>query len=133
LTAILGGTHDIADRVKPVIRALDIVETTAEKMKILATLDATNPTNYSVTIPYADVHVLVNGTMLGHATVKDLAVVPGVNGNLSATAEWQPVGKQGIKVGRELLSQYISGMFCRVTMVDADCHRMERQSKRANT
>lgn len=72
----------------------------------------TNPTSYSATVPYTDVHIVVNDTVLGHGTVKDLAMVPGNNTNVQLTAVWSPGaidGSKGAAVGRELLSQFISG------------------------
>jgi len=51
--------------------------------------------------------------LLGHATAKDITVVPGVNTNILVTAIWDPRtmgGEEGHRVGVEFLSQYISGM-----------------------
>jgi hypothetical protein len=93
----------------PVIKNLEIISTTPDSLLIRTTVDVTNPSNYSATVPFADVHILVNNTLLGHATVRDLVVVPGLNKNLTAEAEWSP-GKDGRSFGSELLSQYISGL-----------------------
>jgi hypothetical protein len=72
-----------------------------------------------------DLHIVKNGTLLGHATIRDLNIVPGVNDAVVVGAVYDPLGvtetddtdsgrnkterKAARKVGRELLSQYISG------------------------
>lgn len=75
-------------------------------------MNFSNPTNYSASIPYADVKIAVNDTFIGHATIKDVSVVQGENSNVPVMAFWEPLkqgGKEGKAVGAELLSQYISG------------------------
>jgi hypothetical protein len=82
-------------------------------------VNLTNPTNYSATVPYVDINILNNNTLLGHATVKDLYIGPGNNTNIPVTAFWDPAtlsGKQGAAVGREFLSQYISGWNTTLTL-----------------
>jgi hypothetical protein len=103
-----GGLKDF----RPEVNSLKIGKTTASSLEIEASVNVTNPTNYSVNVPYADVHVLGNGTVLGHVTIENVLFVPGRNKNISAKALWDPSkmgGKQGAVIGRELLSQYISG------------------------
>ncbi len=83
-------------------------------MTIQATVNFSNPTDYSAYIPFVRVNILNNDTVLGHMTVKDLNFVPGLNKDVVAEAFWNPLGlggKGGQKIGRELLSQYISGEF----------------------
>lgn len=73
----------------------------------------TNPTEYSATVPFIDINISVNDTVLGHATARDVSVVPGPNHDLAVIAVWDPSragGKKGAHIGSELLSQYISGM-----------------------
>lgn len=73
----------------------------------------TNPTEYSATVPFIDINISVNDTILGHATARDVSVVPGPNHDLAVIAVWDPShksGKKGAHIGSELLSQYISGM-----------------------
>jgi hypothetical protein len=56
--------------------------------------------------------ILTNGTKLGHATAKNVTVVPGKNKGIVVQAVWQPGvagGAEGLVVGREMLSQWISG------------------------
>jgi len=79
----------------------------------------TNPTEYAATVPFIDIHIMENGTLLGHATARDLHIVPGENNNLFVTAVYDPLtsgGEEAATVGRELLSQYISGWNTTITL-----------------
>ena len=79
----------------------------------------TNPTKYSASVPYADIHIMKNGSLLGHATARDLYITPGDNHNLLVKAVYDPLdlgGKEAKEVGRELLSQYISGRNTTITL-----------------
>ena len=81
-------------------------------LDIEAVISFTNPTNYSAVVPFFDINILTNGTLLGNATAKNIRVVPGRNENLAVSARWDPQklsGKEGLDVGTELLSQYVSG------------------------
>ena len=53
--------------------------------------------------------MLNNGSVLGHATAEDISVIPGPNHDISVQALWEPDGEKGEAIGRELLSQYVSG------------------------
>lgn len=91
---------------------LSIVDTSPTSITLHANVNLTNPTNYSATVPYFNINILVNGTKLGQATAKDIEVHPGNNTNLLITAIWDPYtnsGAKGKEVGSELLSQYVSG------------------------
>jgi len=82
-------------------------------------VNLTNPTNYSASIPYFSINILVNDTVLGQALVKDMHVIPGNNTNLVAQALWDPYGNSGKKgkhIGAEMLSQYISGFNTSITL-----------------
>jgi len=81
-------------------------------LTLQAKVNLTNPTQYSATIPYVDINILTNNTILGHATVRNVEIVPGNNTNVTVQAIWDPSshGPNGAAIGRELLSQYISGM-----------------------
>ena len=60
-----------------------------------------------------------NGSLLGHATARDLYVKPGENHNLLVKAVYSPFdlgGKNAKEVGRQLLSQYISGWNTTLTL-----------------
>jgi len=91
---------------------LRIVNSTETTLTLQAKVNFTNPTQYSATIPYVDINILTNNTVLGHATVRNVKIVPGNNTNITVQAVWEPSaqGPEGATIGRELLSQYISGM-----------------------
>lgn len=114
------GTGDAVQRqLQPKVFNLSIIDTTESSLTISALVNLTNPTNYSATVPYVDINILNNNTLLGHATVKNLNVGPGNNANIPVTAVWDPVtlsGKAGAAVGREFLSQYISGWNTSLTL-----------------
>ncbi len=117
LKAIGGGR---LERFSPKIGALQILETTKTTLLLQARLNLTNPTDYSASVPFVDINLLSNGTIVGNATARNITVVPGENTNLVVEALWDPLtssGNAGLAQGRELLSQYISGMF-KPTMSD---------------
>lgn len=96
----------------PKLGNLKILDTDTTSLTLQAQVNFTNPTKYSATVPYFNINILVNGTILGQATATDVAVVPGNNTNVLIKAVYDPFtysGKKGRAVGRELLSQYISG------------------------
>ena len=64
-------------------------------------------------MPYVNIKLLSNGTNLGYATARNIAVGPGVNYNILVESLWDPIGEVGAAQGREFLSQYISGEFAR--------------------
>lgn len=91
------------------------MDTSETGLTIQALVNFTNPTNYSATVPFVDIRIEVNGTVLGHVKVEDAIIRPGNNTNVLVKAFWEPSaidGDNGTLVGEELLSQYISGMFC---------------------
>jgi hypothetical protein len=103
---------------KPQIGDLEVVETTKSSLRLHATVNLTNPTVYSVHVPYVNIHILHNDTLVGHATAENINVVPGNNTNLVVEALWSPFdlgGQNGSEVGRNLLSQYISGYNTTIT------------------
>jgi hypothetical protein len=110
-----GGLSDF----KPQIGDLKIVETTKSSLRLQAQVNLTNPTVYSAHVPYLNIHILHNDTLVGHATAENIDVVPGNNTNLLVEAFWSPFdlgGRNGSEVGRNLLSQYISGYNTTLTL-----------------
>lgn len=96
----------------PKVGNLQVVDTGVSSLTLQAEVNFTNPTDYSATVPYVDVHILINGTVLGHATIKDVTVVPGLNEGAIGQVTWEPLtagGREGRAIGREFLSQFISG------------------------
>jgi len=104
------------DSLNPKIKSLSIFNATVDGMFVEAVVDINNPTNYPAVIPYADVNILSNGSYIGHTTVKDLQINQGPNFNVTARAQWAPKDAAGKAIGRELLSQWISGYNTSVTI-----------------
>lgn len=99
-------------KLAPRIGNIQIGDSDENSVKIVASVNFTNPTPYSATIPFADLHVLANHTVLGSITARNMSVRPGNNTNILVGATWAPAmtgGQKGKAVGRELLSQYLSG------------------------
>lgn len=97
----------------PKVYDLKISDTTSQSITLDLLMNLTNPTNYSATVPFVDVNILVNDTIMGHATAKDIEIGPGNNTAIPIRAVWEPAmqgGVNGTAVGQELLSQYISGI-----------------------
>lgn len=96
----------------PQVGSLRVMDTTRSTLSLEAKINITNPTEYSAIVPYVNIKLLSNGTEIGHATARNIAVVPGPNHNILVEAFWDPLtpsGQKGIAQGKELLSQYISG------------------------
>lgn len=96
---------------------LSITDTSPTSITLQAYVNFTNPTNYSATVPYFNINILANNTILGQATARDVIVYPGNNTNVVVTAVWDPFtqsGEKGKNIGKELLSQYVSGVLINV-------------------
>ncbi|MCJ1475236.1 hypothetical protein MMC13_003898 [Lambiella insularis] len=103
----------------PQVGDLRILDTTRSTFLIEARVNMTNPTNYSATVPYVNINMLNNDTVLGFAVARNVRVVPGQNNNIPITATWDPAGhggQLGLDIGKELLSQYISGYNTTLTL-----------------
>ncbi|KAF7913110.1 uncharacterized protein EAE98_011661 [Botrytis deweyae] len=91
---------------------LKIFNTGRTSINLQAKINFTNPTEYTARIPYVNIHILNNGSIIGDATVRDIRVSRGNNTNVLVEATWDPMtfgGEKGRKIGRELISQYVSG------------------------
>jgi hypothetical protein len=117
ITAIPKG---VLSNLKPHVGDLKIYDTGKTSISFQAKVNFTNPTEYTAQVPYANVHILNNGSILGHATVKDTNIMRGNNSNVLVEALWDPYtlgGKKAKVIGRNLLSQYISGWNTTITFV----------------
>lgn len=87
-------------------------------MTIEARVNFTNPTDYTATIPYSNLRVAVNGSVLGDSTVKNLEVRAGRNTNILVSATWAPAqsGDKARQIGRDFFSQYLSGFNTTITV-----------------
>jgi hypothetical protein len=115
---------------------LSIVDTSRTAITLQAHVNFTNPTNYSATVPYFSINILVNDTILGQGTAKDVNVHPGNNTNILVTVVWDPFtnsGDDGKAVGREMLSQYVSGKHAFFTISNMQFTDNTRLQYNANT
>lgn len=89
-----------------------MTNTTKSAVSLKASVNFTNPSLYSADVPYVDILLLSNGSVLGHLTARELSIVPGENADVTVEAVWDPLrfsGDAGVPVGRRLISDYISG------------------------
>jgi hypothetical protein len=104
---------------QPKINSVKVWHTSQTTVILHASINFTNPTEYSATIPLVDVLLLYNRTALAHLTARDLVVVPGLNSDIRVEASWSPFdssGGLGVDAGRKLISQYLSGFNTTVTI-----------------
>ncbi|KAI1381520.1 hypothetical protein F4677DRAFT_128367 [Hypoxylon crocopeplum] len=104
--------------IDPKVGSLKVLDTTSDSITLQALVNVTNPTPYTAHIPYVNVHVLNNGSVLGSATIENLDIVKGPNSNVLVTAKWNPPmgGDHGRRIGRDLISQYLSGWNTSITV-----------------
>ncbi|KAI8630722.1 hypothetical protein F5Y19DRAFT_473839 [Xylariaceae sp. FL1651] len=97
--------------VEPKIGSLRVLDTSLDSITLQALVNITNPTPYSAHVPFVNVHVVNNGSILGDATVENVDIGTGLNSNIIVTAKWNPTigGSPGQQIGRNLISQYLSG------------------------
>lgn len=102
----------------PQVGDIQILDSTPTSITLRALVNITNPTEYSAKIPEINIHILCNDTIIGTAKAEDLEVVRGNNTNLVVGATWSPSmgGKRGEKLGRDLLSQFVSGVNTSLTI-----------------
>jgi len=97
---------------KPQIGELRVLSSGKTSLNLEARVNFTNPTEYTATVPYINIHILNNGSIIGDATAQNINVIRGNNTNILVQATWDPTqfgGDKAANIGRELLSQYISG------------------------
>ncbi|KAI2632403.1 hypothetical protein GGR54DRAFT_34100 [Hypoxylon sp. NC1633] len=104
--------------IDPKVGSLKVLDTTIDSITLQALVNLTNPTPYTAHIPYVNIYIVSNGTILGSATVENLDVVKGPNTNVLVTAKWNPLmgGPHGRNIGRDLISQYLSGWNTSITV-----------------
>lgn len=96
----------------PKVGSLQILDTSKTSLTLEAKVNFTNPTEYTAHVPYMSINILNNDTVLAQVIARDVDVLTGENLNVVVQAVWDPQtssGKKGRAIGRELVSQYISG------------------------
>ncbi|EKD13845.1 uncharacterized protein L3040_005536 [Drepanopeziza brunnea f. sp. 'multigermtubi'] len=99
-------------KLMPQVGDLRVLSTSKTSLNLQAKVNFTNPSEYSAQIPYINIHILCNGSIIGDATARNIVVRPGNNTDLVVQATWDPSrfgGKIAASIARELMSQYISG------------------------
>ncbi|UKZ80494.1 hypothetical protein TrVFT333_008255 [Trichoderma virens FT-333] len=98
--------------IEPRVSNLVILNTTKHAVHMQASVNITNPTPYTASIPFANVHVYHEGLLIGEVVANHLDVQLGNNSNLAVFATWDPVslgGEKSHKAAAQLLSDYLSG------------------------
>lgn len=95
-----------------------MLDTTIDSLTLQALVNVSNPSEYTAHVPFANIHLLTNGSVLGEATVENVDVVKGPNPDILVTATWRPSmgGLEGRQIGRDLISQYLSGFNTSITV-----------------
>lgn len=96
----------------PKVYDLQILTTNKEYLQFSTKVNFTNPSEYVAWIPYANALITNNGSVLGDMTIRNTLIGLGDNEGVEVTATWSPRksgGAAGAAIGRELLSQYVSG------------------------
>ncbi|KAF9877779.1 hypothetical protein CkaCkLH20_04914 [Colletotrichum karsti] len=107
---------------RPQVGDVKIIDTSETSLTLEALVNITNPTPYSAFVPYVNIHIVKDGTIIGSATAENLNVVRGNNTNMVVTAKWDPTthGEAGRRIASDLLSEYLSG---RNVTFDVKTHR----------
>ncbi|RPB06961.1 hypothetical protein P167DRAFT_530461 [Morchella conica CCBAS932] len=102
----------------PKARKVVIEDTAPHSVTLRVDLSINNPTPWGAIVPYMNVNITQNDTVLGNASVHDVHILPG-NNLLTVWAIWDPRthgGSQAGKIGAHLLGEYISGQNTTITI-----------------
>ncbi|KAI1426352.1 hypothetical protein F5Y12DRAFT_784061 [Xylaria sp. FL1777] len=104
--------------INPKIGSLRVVDSSSTSLTIQALVNLTNPTMYTAYIPFVNVHLVSNGTVLGDGTLQNVGIHSGINTDLLVTATWNPAKEDPHSrgIGRDLISQYLSGFNTSITV-----------------
>ncbi|KAI0861453.1 hypothetical protein F4860DRAFT_476132 [Xylaria cubensis] len=104
--------------IEPKVGSIRVVDSSTDSITLQALVNVTNPTPYTAHVPFVNVHLVANGSVLGDGTIQNIDIVTGNNTNLLVTAKWNPTdgGPQSRKIGRDLISQYLSGFNASITV-----------------
>ncbi|KAI0198771.1 hypothetical protein F4808DRAFT_462531 [Astrocystis sublimbata] len=104
--------------IEPKVGSLRVVDSNSDSITLEALVNVTNPTPYTASIPFFNIHLVANGSTLGDGTVQNVNIEAGNNTNLRITARWHPRegGPGSRKIGRDLISQYLSGYNTSITV-----------------
>ncbi|KAJ6785770.1 hypothetical protein PWT90_06615 [Aphanocladium album] len=103
---------DLISNFKPRIGDIWIRNTTSTAVRLECAVNFTNPTPYRASVPYVNMHIASNDSILGEVTVRDVVVGEGNVTDITVSASWDPTGLGGDAsrvAGRKLISDYLSG------------------------
>lgn len=112
LTSRKGIPTDILGNIAPRIEDLRILNTSETGVSMQAKINFTNPTQYTATIPFLNVHILGDDVIIGEATARGIHLELGNNTGNIVHATWDPTrfgGKKAQEAAQSLLSGYLSG------------------------
>ncbi|KID91527.1 pre-rRNA processing protein [Metarhizium guizhouense ARSEF 977] len=110
---------DTLAALNPQVGDVHILNTSSTGVHIQASVNVTNPTPYTASIPYVNIHILEDNLLIGEAITKNLHFKSGVNTNIIVEATWDPPsfgGKKAHQAARRLLSEYLSGKNTTITL-----------------
>ncbi len=110
---------DLIGNIKPRVGNIWIRNTTATAVRLECAVNFTNPTQYTASVPYINLHIVSGDNILGNVTVQDLLVGQGNVTDVTVSASWDPAGLGGDtsrEAGRKLISDYLSGKNTSVTI-----------------
>ncbi|KAI1132588.1 hypothetical protein F5Y10DRAFT_197349 [Nemania abortiva] len=110
--------HGAIDGLDPKIGTIRVIDTSLDSITLQALVNVTNPTPYTASVPFINVHVVVNNSIVGDGTIQNVDIRSGNNTDLLVSATWNPTkeGPHSRKVGRDLISQYLSGFNTSITV-----------------
>ncbi|KAL2843953.1 hypothetical protein BJX68DRAFT_150714 [Aspergillus pseudodeflectus] len=109
----------LPDGLSPHLESLALGDTTESSLLVKTAVNFTNPTQYSISLPFIDLLLVYNSTKVAHMTTNDVRIVPGANSDIPIDLRWSPHdlgGPSGVLAGRDLISQYVSGHNTSVTV-----------------
>ena len=112
LTRCKGIPTDTLGKLEPRIEDLRILNTSDTGVSMQAKINFTNPTQYTASIPFLNVHVLGGDVVIGEATAQGVDLELGNNTGNIVHATWDPLkfgGDKAQKAAKSLLSDYLSG------------------------
>ncbi|PNY28478.1 Uncharacterized protein TCAP_01579, partial [Tolypocladium capitatum] len=114
---------DTLGALNPQVGDIRILNTSDTGVHLQTVVNLTNPTPYTATIPYINIHVMKQGHMIAEAVARNIYFQIGDNSDIIISVTWDPLafgGEKGQAVGRRLLSEYLSG---KNTTVELRAHR----------
>jgi hypothetical protein len=94
------------------LESLALGDTTESSLIVKTAVNFTNPTQYSVSLPFVDLLLVYNSTKIAHMTTNGVRIVPGANSGIPIDLRWSPLdlgGPSAVLAGRDLISRYVSG------------------------